>query len=91
MDVRFAVSIHLVGSKPPSPEWFAKLLRDAMTEYYESPRIREAAQTKKGIGAFTDEEIVMGRTVALQIATQLPRVEVAPDVGEAMIAYMTQR
>lgn len=91
MKVSIDLSIHLVGSNPPRPEWFAQLVRDAMHEYLESPRIVEGERISKEAGILTDADISMRRTVATQIAMQLPRVEVTPDLGESKIASMTAK
>lgn len=90
MDVTIKLSIHLVGSEPPRPERFAQLVRDAMHEYLESPRIKEAEEIGKRGGFLFDADIAVSRTIAMQIAGQLPRVVVELDAGEAMIAAATR-
>ncbi len=90
MRVTIQLSVHLVGSEPPRPEWFGQLVRSAMQEYLESPGIKDAERNLKEAGIESDAEIAVQRTVALQIATQLPQVQVALDVGEKMIAEMTR-
>jgi hypothetical protein len=82
MKVSIQVSVNLVGSKPPRPEWFAQLVQDAMREYFDSRRVREAESEMSGLGVMTEAEAGLPRAVALQIASQIPQVQVAPDIGE---------
>jgi hypothetical protein len=79
MRVSIELSIH-VGSETPRADLFGRLLRDAMQEYLASRRIKKAQESGQQGGVPLDSDIALARSIASQIAAQIPRITIDPPV-----------